>query len=104
MVDFIWHLHMLHPSHYHDMTMREFGCVLNHDDVIGYHQSEKYRGATEMAWKDIPLSLFNHGIINNMEKTFQSRTRVYEGLQEKLIKQTHHRMMRLKNMFHIKER
>ncbi|KAI9274816.1 hypothetical protein BDA99DRAFT_249504 [Phascolomyces articulosus] len=66
-IDLIWHLHMLHPSKYHKMTLSELGRTPNHNMSITSSQVEESLMITKNAWEHLPSSLTRRIDLNKIK-------------------------------------
>ena len=108
LIDMIWHVHMLHPSHYYDMAKRELGRLLNHDDVIGHHRLEDHYAATDLAWNH---AYYSSRITRTTAKRilrfndiFRTKAHVYDKLQKYFISQSQRTKLQSKSASGLSKR
>ncbi|KAI8141554.1 hypothetical protein BJV82DRAFT_168881 [Fennellomyces sp. T-0311] len=91
-VDMVWHVHMLHFSKFRELTIRDLGRMLNHDNNIVPFQLNEHYLATEKAWSNVPSSIVSLNLgritkqgIHEMRPSLVNSAHIYKELQSTMI-------------------
>ncbi|KAI9499098.1 hypothetical protein BDB00DRAFT_924863 [Zychaea mexicana] len=98
-VDFVWHVHMMHPWRYFSFMNNELGRVINHDNTLDPSKVKEHLTATEESWTNFPppSSFIQRNLDVTMMKGLARQTfskprneaalnpRVYKQLKDTLI-------------------